>query len=90
MPSKKKVSTVIENLDFESAIAELTQIVEQMEAGNLSLENALKNFERGVTLTHQCQIEIQKAEQKVQLLIEKNGKSTLQTYQELSPQEDNS
>jgi exodeoxyribonuclease VII small subunit len=58
----------IENLDFEAAMAELESLVERMEAGDLPLEETLKQFERGVTLTRQCQSALKEAEQKVQIL----------------------
>jgi exodeoxyribonuclease VII small subunit len=48
-------------------------MVEQMEDGELSLEESLKAFEQGVKLTRECQQALQEAEQKVQLLSEQNG-----------------
>lgn len=57
-----------EDLDFEAAMAELESLVERMEAGDLPLEETLKQFERGVTLTRQCQTALKEAEQKVQIL----------------------
>jgi exodeoxyribonuclease VII small subunit len=66
MPAKKTVN-------FEKALAELEKLVEEMEQGNLSLEESLKRFEKGIALTSDCQQALQKAELKVQELIEKNG-----------------
>lgn len=57
-----------EVLDFEAAMAELEGLVERMETGDLPLEETLKQFERGVTLTRQCQQALKQAEQKVQIL----------------------
>lgn len=68
--------------NFESTLAELNQLVEQMEHGNLSLEDSLKNFERGTILAKQCQEALKNAEQKVQILIEKNGTATLTPFTE--------
>ena len=45
-----------------------------MEQGDLSLEESLKYFEKGIGLTTECQQALQKAELKVQELVEKNGK----------------
>lgn len=59
--------------DFEKALAELEQIVERMEQGELSLDESLKQFERGIALTRNCQAALQQAEQKVELLLRKNG-----------------
>lgn len=59
--------------DFETALAELETLVETMEQGDLSLEESLKLFERGITLTRGCQESLKEAEQKVQILLDKNG-----------------
>jgi exodeoxyribonuclease VII small subunit len=64
--TKKKTSD--DKLSFESAMLELEQLVEQMEAGDLTLDQSLKAFERGVVLTRHCQNELQQAELKVQQL----------------------
>ncbi len=65
---------------FEDSLAELEQLVEQMEKGDISLEESLKLFERGVKLTRTCQKALQEAEQKVQILLEKNGQQTLEPF----------
>ncbi|MEQ9452869.1 MAG: exodeoxyribonuclease VII small subunit [Pseudomonadales bacterium] len=57
-------------LDFESALAELETLVTRMEGGELSLDESLKAFERGVVLARQCQTELKNAELKVQTLTE--------------------
>jgi len=59
--------------DFESALHELESIVEHMEKGELTLEQSLQQFERGVLLTRTCQQSLQDAEQKVQILLKKDG-----------------
>ncbi|MGB5210614.1 MAG: exodeoxyribonuclease VII small subunit [Gammaproteobacteria bacterium] len=59
--------------DFETALAELETLVAKMEEGDLPLEDALRQFERGVTLTQQCQQALRQAEQKVEILMEKAG-----------------
>lgn len=65
---------------FEEAMEELEKLVEQMERGDLSLEESLKSFERGIGLTRTCQRALQEAEQKVQILLEKNGQQTLEPF----------
>jgi exodeoxyribonuclease VII small subunit len=65
---------------FESALAALNQLVEKLEKGGLPLEESLRDFEQGVALTRQCQKALQQAEQKVKILLEKNGQSTLVPY----------
>jgi exodeoxyribonuclease VII small subunit len=57
-----------QQLTFEAAMAELEQLVEKMEDGDLTLDQSLQAFERGVALTRLCQIELKNAELKVQQL----------------------
>lgn len=65
---------------FEDALHELETLVERMEQGDLSLENALKTFERGIQLSRLCQNALQDAEQKVQILLEENGQLQLKPF----------
>lgn len=65
---------------FEDDLAALERIVTQLESGDLSLDQALQAFESGVKLTRQCQDALASAEQKVQILITKNGSSELQSF----------
>ena len=67
--------------DFEAALTELEALVEKMEQGDLTLDESLKQFERGVQLTRSCQQALQEAEQKVQVLLEKGGQQTLEPLQ---------
>ena len=60
-------------LDFEAALAELETLVARMEEGELPLEEALEQFERGISLTRLCQRALREAEQKVDVLMEKAG-----------------
>jgi len=68
------------NIDFGGALAELEALVEKMEDGNISLEESLKYFERGIALTRTCQKALAEAEQKVQILLEKSGEQQLQPF----------
>ena len=63
------------NLNFEKSLKQLEKIVEDLESGDMSLEESLKSFEKGIKLTRQCQEELSKAELKIQRLIEENGES---------------
>lgn len=69
--------------DFEKALNELESLVEQMEKGDMSLEDSLKAFERGIVLARTCQQALKEAEQKVQLLLEKDGKAEIQPVDEI-------
>lgn len=66
--------------DFEAALAELETLVGKMEQGDLSLDESLKQFERGIKLTRSCQQSLRDAEQKVQVLLDKNGQETLEPF----------
>ena len=66
--------------DFEAALAELEALVEKMEQGDLSLDDSLQQFERGVQLTRSCQQALQEAEQKVQVLLDKDGQQDLEPF----------
>ncbi len=59
--------------DFEQALAELEQLVETLERGDLPLEEALRRFERGVELTRHCQTALKSAQQRVEILLRRNG-----------------
>lgn len=55
-------------IHFEKSIAELESIVMQLEKGELSLEDSLKQFEKGITLARKCEETLNKAEQKIEML----------------------
>ena len=80
MPKAKKI-------DFEASLGQLEQLVEQMEDGELSLEDSLKAFEQGVKLTRECQHALKEAEQKVQLLMEQNGELVATPFTEEEDEE---
>lgn len=56
-------------VDLDKALSELEAIVEQLEAGDQPLEKSLKDFERGVRLSRECQGALKDAEQRVQVLL---------------------
>jgi len=65
---------------FEEALAELESLVETMEQGEQTLEEALKMYERGVTLTRICQQALQDAEQKVKILSGEGDQARLDRF----------
>ncbi|MDY6942538.1 MAG: exodeoxyribonuclease VII small subunit [Pseudomonadota bacterium] len=67
--------------DFEHALAELEKLVEDLEKGELPLEQSLSQFERGIALTRTCQRALQNAEQKVRVLAETDGEQTLTPFE---------
>ena len=60
-------------LDFEQSLADLQNLVERLETGELTLEDSLTAFEQGIRLTRDCQAALAQAEQKVQILLERDG-----------------
>ena len=59
---------------------ELEELVERLEQGDLSLEESLAAFERGVTLTRTCQSALKEAEQKVEILLKKAGEPAVEEF----------
>jgi exodeoxyribonuclease VII small subunit len=76
----KDVNKKREQIDFEKSLAELEALVGRMEGGDLSLEQSLKDFERGVALTRACQKALADAEQKVKILMSRDGSAELQPF----------
>jgi len=68
-------------IDFEKAFTELEKLVNQMEKGDLSLEESLQCFEKGMNLTKDCQQALSEAEQKVKILLEKNKKNSIEIFE---------
>ena len=62
---------------FETSLKELETLVETMEKGELSLEDSLSHFERGVQLSRACQQALKEAEQKVEILMKKSGQDDI-------------
>lgn len=73
---KKPASTI----SFEQSLSELEAIVQRLESGQLPLEDALNEFEKGVTLARQGQQQLQQAEQRVQILLAQDEQAELSTY----------
>lgn len=65
---------------FEEAMKELEGLIESMEQGDLSLDESLKSFERGVALTRICQASLQEAEQKVRILNGETQDAKLESF----------
>ena len=67
--------------DFEKALEELESLVEQLESGDLTLDQSLSQFKRGVELTRHCQTALKEAEQKVEILLKSaGGEDTLEEF----------
>ena len=76
------------NQTFETALEQLEQIVEQLESGELSLEDSLAAFETGVGLVKHCNQKLNEVEKKLELLVrDKDGKLQLKDFPELAKSE---
>lgn len=64
--------------NFETNLSDLEDLVEKLESGELDLEDALTLFEKGINLTRDCQKALSAAEQRVKVLVEKNGAAQLE------------
>jgi exodeoxyribonuclease VII small subunit len=67
---------------LEKSLEALEALVARLESGELPLEQALKEFERGVKLTRQCQAALQEAEQKVEILLKKTATAEPSPFEE--------
>ncbi len=74
---------------FEVALEELEQVVEQLESGDLSLEDSLAAFERGVGLVKYCNQKLSEVEKKVEFLLkDKEGRLQLKILDSLADDEE--
>jgi len=70
------------DIDLEKALSELDKLISEMERGGLPLEKSLEYFEKGIALARQSQDILKAAEQKVQILLNKNNEVVLQPYED--------
>jgi len=66
---------------FEQALSALEALVEKLESGELSLEESLMHFERGIALTRACQKSLADAEQRVKVLMQTDGRERLAPFE---------
>lgn len=78
MASKKP-----ENMSFEATIEELDNLVEQLESGDIALDEALKKFERGIALARSGQTKLDEAEQRVKILLRNSDDVPLTEFTDL-------
>ena len=68
-------------VDLEKSLAQLEDLVEELESGDLPLEKAMKKFEEGIKLTRGCQTALKEAEQKVEILLKSAGGESLEDFE---------
>jgi len=69
-----------ETIKFERSLSQLQEIITKLESGSLSLEQSVTMFEKGMELTAICNKALNSAEQRVQILLEKNGAITKEDF----------
>ena len=69
---------------FEECLQRLEKIVDELEKGNVPLEQAIKLFEEGVKLSNSCRQELEAAEGKVEILLKQNGKLQAEPFEPLA------
>ncbi len=67
-------------INLEKSLADLEELVEELESGDLPLETAMKKFEAGIKLTRGCQAALKDAEQKVEILLKSAGGEALEEF----------
>ncbi len=63
-----------EEIPFEAALTRLEEVVDRLEQGDLELEQSLKAFEEGVTLSKRCASQLDDAEKRIEVLVREGGK----------------
>lgn len=71
-----------ENMSFEETLKELDSIVNGLESGDLPLDAALKQFERGISLARQGQKTLSDAEQRVEILLAQDDNAPLEPFED--------
>ena len=66
---------------FEQSLKELEQLVTKLEKGDLSLDEAIENFEKGMAISNECNKRLEEAERKINILVNKNGEITEETFE---------
>ena len=67
--------------NLEKSLADLEELVEELESGDLPLEKAMKKFEEGIKLTRGCQTALKEAEQRVEILLRSAGGEDLEEFE---------
>lgn len=78
--AKKKVKR--SEISFEKALKDLENTVSQLEEGDLSLDDSLKKYEKGIKLARECRARLEEAKKKIELLINEDGTFSEEPFEE--------
>jgi exodeoxyribonuclease VII small subunit len=77
-----KAAEPVKKGDFERSLGRLEEVVKRLENTDLSLDEAMKLFEEGVTLSRECQKQLEEAEGRIEILLKKaDGKIVAQPFE---------
>ena len=76
-----------EKILFEEDLKKLQKIVEELSSGKLTLGDSLKKYEEGVKIAQSCSLTLADAQRKVELLMKKDGKISLEKFNDADNQE---
>lgn len=77
-----------EKINLEEDIKKLQKIVEELASGKLTLGESLKKYEEGIKLAHNCSGALNDAQRKVELLMKKEGKFSLENFEDNQEKEE--
>jgi exodeoxyribonuclease VII small subunit len=81
-PAVNKPLEAVKKGDFEKSLGRLEEVVKRLESAELSLDEAMKLFEEGVTLSRECQKQLEEAEGRIEILLKKaDGKIAAQPFE---------
>ena len=65
---------------FENSLKELEKVVSELEKGDLTLDTAIENFEKGIKLSKECNKKLDEAEKKINVLVNNDGESKEESF----------
>lgn len=71
----------IEKLSFEDAIKRLEEVVDMLEGGETPLEQTINLYQEGVLLARHCDLKLTQVEQKIEILLEEDGKLVVSDFE---------
>ncbi len=80
MAEKNELAQQISQYPFEEAMERLERIVEELEKGEVSLEDAINLYQEGILLSRHCDLKLKQVEEKIRLLTEENGNIILKEF----------
>ncbi|MFD1138587.1 exodeoxyribonuclease VII small subunit [Paenibacillus urinalis] len=69
-----------QELNFEAAMTELEEVVNQLERGDVPLEQAIELFQRGMKLSQMCNQKLEQVERKIEMIVEEDGEFRKQPF----------